>query len=1008
MRIVHAIMFFCSVVITLIAGCAADVKPGVSEAEQANSEGAGRDANRLLIVDCLLPGQLRSLGRSISFLTPRRPVKVSASECAIRGGEYVAYDRANFATSLKIWLPKAKAGDAEAQVYVGEIYEKGLGQLADPSAAAEWYRRASEQGNTRASINLGYLYETGLGVEQNLVTAMNYYRAAAGFEESRLEYVTSMEVVARKAQKQQIIDMQGQIATLEASNRELIAERNSLERQNARVASLEREVEEKRREVASLVSQGAANAAAVSSAPAADAPVVDESDDATEIVGNLLGEIDQLESRLAKSEQGNKDLFAQLSSQQQLTSDLRKKVASANSELNDARDQLNEQKNRVRSIENRLAEKMDDEAAAADESKLTAELADQLQKELAAAEKEIATQERFISQLEQGQSTETIDLNRQLRESETREGILKASIADAKADVDRLNIVVRNKERLYQEKLAEIDQLQSESSKQLRDKQREIAALELEVNEMQAREVVNESEVSKAQSRLARLEQEAAAQREQLQSENSEQLRDKQRQIAALELQVSELQTREVVNESEVSKAQSKLTRLEQEVAAQREQLIASSDYKQQASLATAELSALERELNTTRQQNLEQRNRIQDLERDVANKRALLPRPEPTERQVTTVAAGPLIEIIEPPVTIMRGAFALPMPGSASDVELIGRVRPADKVISFKVNGVRNEINANGIFSYLANIEKSSEVRLTAVDDVGERAELNLSLVGDTAVAAANRGAPSTSALVESVTESIDLSGIEFGNYHALIIGNQDYDQMGDLRTSVNDAIELERVLRVKYGFATELLQNADRFDILAALNRKRDELTEEDNLLIYFAGHGELANGKGYWLPTDAEPGSTDNWISSVSVTDLVDSMDAKHVMIVADSCYSGTMSRSSVPRLRKDMPAAQKAQWYQNVSGSKVRTVLTSGGVRPVIDGLPDSRHSIFAEAFIEVLSSSDGVVEAYDLFASVQEKVRNSAASIGLEQDPRYSPIQFAGHESGEFLFVGNGS
>lgn len=943
MSVVRTIILFCSAALAVTAGCATDQKPDAPAANQAISEEPGRDANRLLIVDCLLPGQLRSLGRSISFLTPRRPVKVSASECEIRGGEYVAYDRANFATSLKIWLPKAKAGDAEAQVYVGEIFEKGLGQLADPAAAAEWYLRASEQGNSRALINLGYLYETGLGVERNLVTAMNYYRAAAGLEDSQLEYVTSMEVVARKAQKQQIVDMEGQIAILEASNRELLAERSALERQNARVTSLELEVEEKRKEVASLVAQSNANtAAAVSN-------TTDSTDEApTQFVASLLGEIEQLENRLEASEQGNVDLFAQLSSQQQQTSDLRRKFASADVELSDARDQLATQQNRVRTIEKRLAGKLDEEAAIAVESNLTAELADQLGKELTAAQKEIVTLEGAVALLEQGQSSETINLDRQLRESESREGILKASIAEAKADVDRLSLLVRDKERLYLDKLAEFDQLQSESSVQLSNKQKEILTLELEVSEMQAREVVNKSEVRRVQTRLAQLER---------------------------------------------------------ELAEQRDQLIASSDYKQQASLATAELSALERELDSTRQQNQDQKDRIKDLERDVANKRAQLPREEAAEQQIATVAAGPLIEIIEPPVTIMRGAFALPTLGTA-DIELIGRVRPADKVISFKVNGAQNEINTNGVFTYVANIQESSELQLTAVDDGGERAELNLSLVGDTT--GASRGAPSNSAFVDSITNSIDLSGIEFGNYHALIIGNQDYDQMADLRTSLNDAIELERVLRTKYGFATELLQNATRFEILAALNRKRDELTENDNLLIYFAGHGELTNGKGYWLPTDADPGSTDNWISSVSVTDLVDSMDAKHVMIVADSCYSGTMSRSSVPRLREEMPAVQKALWYQNVSGSKVRTVLTSGGVRPVIDGLPDSRHSIFAEAFIEVLTSSDGVVEAYDLFASVQEKVRNSAASIGLEQDPRYSPIQFAGHESGEFLFVGNGS
>ena len=48
----------------------------------------------LEIVDCLLPGQVRQLGNS-SFLSQRRPMRTTASECSIRGGEYVAYDRAD-------------------------------------------------------------------------------------------------------------------------------------------------------------------------------------------------------------------------------------------------------------------------------------------------------------------------------------------------------------------------------------------------------------------------------------------------------------------------------------------------------------------------------------------------------------------------------------------------------------------------------------------------------------------------------------------------------------------------------------------------------------------------------------------------------------------------------------------------------------------------------------------------------------------------------------------------
>ena len=89
----------------------------------------------LEIVDCLLPGQVRQLGNT-SFLTQRRPIRTTASECSIRGGEYVAYDRADLKSALRIWMEAAQSGDAEAQTNVGEIYERGMGVEPDYAAAA--------------------------------------------------------------------------------------------------------------------------------------------------------------------------------------------------------------------------------------------------------------------------------------------------------------------------------------------------------------------------------------------------------------------------------------------------------------------------------------------------------------------------------------------------------------------------------------------------------------------------------------------------------------------------------------------------------------------------------------------------------------------------------------------------------------------------------------------------------------------------------------------------------
>jgi len=139
----------------------------------------------LQIVDCLLPGQVRVVGGR-TYLTPRRPTRTTAQDCGARGGEYLAYDRADYRSALNVWLPTAEQGDAEAQTMVGEIYEKGAGAEPDYASAAQWYRRAAEQGFARAQFDLGSLYESGLGVPVDKLEALNWFRRASGLPEDSL------------------------------------------------------------------------------------------------------------------------------------------------------------------------------------------------------------------------------------------------------------------------------------------------------------------------------------------------------------------------------------------------------------------------------------------------------------------------------------------------------------------------------------------------------------------------------------------------------------------------------------------------------------------------------------------------------------------------------------------------------------------------------------------------------------------------------------------------------
>jgi TPR repeat protein len=117
-----------------------------------------RSAEDLLIVDCLLPGQIRLLGSALVYVTRGRPVKTTALECELRGGQFPIPGQSDYTKALMVWLPDAKAGDMVARYYVGEIYQRGLGADSQYLRAAEWFRKSAEQGYAPTQLNLGYFY----------------------------------------------------------------------------------------------------------------------------------------------------------------------------------------------------------------------------------------------------------------------------------------------------------------------------------------------------------------------------------------------------------------------------------------------------------------------------------------------------------------------------------------------------------------------------------------------------------------------------------------------------------------------------------------------------------------------------------------------------------------------------------------------------------------------------------------------------------------------------------
>ena len=590
-----------------------------------------------VIVDCSLPGQIRQLGQGMIYLARGESQKLTAEECAVRGGQFALPGQTDQTKALMVWQPAAEKGDMQAQYYVGEIYQRGLGSAPDYSHAAEWYRKAAEQGYVKAQMSLAYLYEKGLGVEKDPHQALRWYRKASGLGDS--------------------ISLNENVLSIEER----------------------RELEQLREEVKNR------------------------------------GE----ETRM-----------------------LRQKLDQTNRDLEETRRKLK--------------------------------------------------------------------------------------------------------------------QLNSQPQGQI----------------------------------------------------NSKEL---------------------------------------------------------------AELTAIEARYKTT----------ITSLQEQLDEYNAKFQK-----------LPAPRIEVYDSLPQATRGVRYDAGKQDSKKRLIAGRVWAPAGLVSFKVNQKPEPVESDGKFRLWVSLKPSGEtsVQLVAVDQRGKSTSITHKLAEGIDVAPIG-------------PETAGYDTIKFGRYHALIIGNIDYKLLPPLKTAVNDARAVAEILRVKYGFDTRLLLNAKSDAIMQLLNQYRKMLTENDNLLIYYAGHGylDVKNNRSYWQPVDADQDSTTNWISDIMITDQLNLMTAKEVLIIADSCYSGALTRGVMAQLESGQSVDARLEYVKELAKGHARTVLSSGELAPVLDA-GGGGHSVFANVLLSVLKSNDQVIEGNRLHQEMSAYVVSESKRFGLTQVPLYAANTQAGHISGDFIFV----
>lgn len=244
-------------------------------------------------------------------------------------------------------------------------------------------------------------------------------------------------------------------------------------------------------------------------------------------------------------------------------------------------------------------------------------------------------------------------------------------------------------------------------------------------------------------------------------------------------------------------------------------------------------------------------------------------------------------------------------------------------------------------------------------------------------------------------------MKSVEVGEYYGLVIGIDEYNgEWPQLKNAVNDAKAVAELLSSKYTFRymkTLYNQDATRDNILKEFEFLLQRVKENDNVLIYYSGHGEYLKNmdKGFWVPIDASSKSISKYISNEDIKAFLTGIHSKHTLLVTDACFSGDIFRGKTMTI----PYENSTKYYSKMYSLNSRKALTSGGVEPVLDKGKDN-HSIFAYYFLQALkNNTDKYYDAGQVFDFLKIPVVNNSY-----QTPAYNPIRNAGDEGGQFIFI----
>jgi hypothetical protein len=245
--------------------------------------------------------------------------------------------------------------------------------------------------------------------------------------------------------------------------------------------------------------------------------------------------------------------------------------------------------------------------------------------------------------------------------------------------------------------------------------------------------------------------------------------------------------------------------------------------------------------------------------------------------------------------------------------------------------------------------------------------------------------------------------------------IGINEYQHQPPLNNPIEDAKEVIRLFK-QCGFQelpgfSMVANEATRIAMAELPDRLAAELTTDDSLVLFFAGHGEKRErqapdqyepGKtntyriGYLIPIDGQKDKPGDWIRLDAFLDDIGSLPARHIFVILDACKSGIALDD---KFKFKGGGGGEPVAVAELRRRPSRRVMTSAMHNQLAaeGGTNGSGHSVFAEALTAAIGdgkadNGDGFLKTWELFNFVQDRVGEQS---NLKQTPDYGRLPLDG-------------